>query len=464
MATSLAFGALVAALVASAHAAHHPVNSCAKETAVPIILDIDPNIDDILALAYLAKQGDVELKAVIVTSTGFSNPSAGVNIVYRELEMLGLGDVDVGVGPFYPTGCNIFNSADPDAFCDQMRVVNRVDHWRIDNMYGTLNRRLPYSKRYATFEDMDGTQTDPPDSAEIYAKWVGMGVTTVVTCGPLTSLLDFKTQDPEAFATITTLYAMLGNVDVLGNVYTLPGNDVAEFNVMADTVAAREIVNSSIAEIRLVTLDGTNFVSVTREFFEAMSLIDTPEGEFVFDVTKQARDNWFSGVDGFFGELEDGSVTNQSIADGYFLWDPLAAVLAVFPALAEWSMESLIVTTSTPVDLDHDGAFVRDETMGNDVYFTTSVTPENADAVRAEIAAVLEKECITDQPVTLERLVEVYELLAYEHGDVVDAEWVPNACSETVPCPEGYECKDTSAMRRKLRFGYAEAMMECVAM
>lgn len=59
-------------------ASHHAsVNNCAKPDAIPLILDIDPNIDDVLSLAYLAKQGDYELKAVIVTSTGFSNPSAG---------------------------------------------------------------------------------------------------------------------------------------------------------------------------------------------------------------------------------------------------------------------------------------------------------------------------------------------------------------------------------------------------
>lgn len=386
--------------------------------------------------------------------------------MYRELEMLGLGNVEVGVGPFYPTGCNIF-SFDESRFCDQMRVVNRVDHWRIDNLYGIKNTRLPYSERFAIFEDQDGTQTLPEDAVEVYKKYIDMGVTTVITNGPYTSLHAFKEMYPESFAKIQTLYSMAGNVDVLGNVYTLIGNDVAEFNVAADTAAAYSIVaNSSIPEVRLVTLDGTNFVPVSREWLADMATIDNFEAEFILDLTEQSRDNWFSGPDGFFGELPNGEVTEQSIADGYFLWDPLAAVLLTQPDLANWNYEKLTVTTSIPIDLNTDGQFLRSE-AGKEVYYTMNLTEANAEFVRDEIVAVLNRTCITDQRVPLSAMFDVYERLAFEYGYVDGSVWVPNSCDSdlttvaaeemtAMTCPAGYSCMPTDSRlrRRNLRFGH----------
>ncbi|KAJ8600396.1 hypothetical protein CTAYLR_001420 [Chrysophaeum taylorii] len=444
------------------------VNTCANEDAIPLILDIDPNIDDVLSLAYLAKEGSFELRAVIVTSTGFSNPSAGVEIVYRELELLGLTDVDVGIGPFYPTSCEIFGfDEDNGRFCDQMRVVNREDHWRIDNLYGIKNTRLPYSSNFPAFEDGDGTASVPMDAVEIYKRHVDDGVTFIITNGPLTSLLAFMTTYPDSFAMIETVYSMLGNVDVVGNVYTLVGNDVAEFNVAADSVAAAAIVNSTIPEIRLVTLDGTNFVPVTREMFAALADVETLEAEFILDLTEKARDNWFSGVDGFYGELPNGTKTEQSIADGYFLWDPLAAILATQPDLATWSYDALLVTTTVPVDLDSDGAVFRDS-VGKIVYWTTNLTEASAEFVRDDIVAVLNKSCIVDQPLPLNTMNSVYEMLATEYGYVEGSAWVPNTCDSdltvvteatSTTCPAGYVCdtRRRTTSNRRLRFGYATA-------
>lgn len=459
-----AYSLLVLASVMLARAAGKAVNTCAKEGAMPIILDIDPNIDDVLSLAYLAKQGDVELKAVIVTSTGFSNPSAGVDIVYKELEMLGL-DIDVGVGPLYPYKCSIFGD-DPDDYCTQMKVVNREDHWRIDNLYGIKNERLPYSSDYTEFEAMNGAASKPSTAAEVYKKHVDEGVTFVITNGPYTSLLDFRETYPESFAQIETVYSMAGNVDVLGNVYTLVGNDVTEFNIAADSLAAYEIIaNSSIPEIRLTTLDGTNFVPVSREMLDEMATINNLETEFLLDLTEKARDNWFAGPDGFFGELEDGSTTPQSIADGYFLWDPLASVLAVRPELSNWAKEKLTVVTSTPVNLDTDGQFVRSDD-GYEVYWTTNLTEVNAEAVRDEIVAVLNKTCISEQPIALASMATVYDKLAFEFGYIEGTTWLPHSCDSDLStveeadatyktCPSGYSC-GSSTMRRRLRFGFSD--------
>lgn len=399
-----------------------------------------------------------------------------MDIVYRELEMLGLSNVDVGVGPFYPAKCSIFGF-DEDGYCTQMKVVNREDHWRIDNLYGIKNTRLPYSERFAVFEDMDGTQTYPEDAVEVYKRHIDeSGVTTVITNGPYTTLHAFKEAYPESFGKIQVLYSMMGNVDVLGNVYTLVANDVSEFNAAADSFALWSIVvNSSIPEVRLVTLDGTNFVPVTRDWLDELATIDNFESAFILDLTEKARDNWFAGPDGFFGENPDGTVTEQTIADGYFLWDPLAAVLLAMPDLAFWSFEKLSVVTSVPVDLNTDGQLVRSEN-GTAVYFTANLTEANAEAVRDDIIDVLNKTCIYNQALPLADMHEVYEMLALEYGRVEGTVWIPNTCDSdltmvmaseatSTTCPSGYTCQPKSAARRRLRFAYTGAdEYECVKM
>jgi len=239
---------------------------------------------------------------------------------------------------------------------------------------------------------------------------------------------------------------------------------------MADTTAAKEIITSAIPNKFLTSLDGTNFVSMTHELFDAFAAIPNPEAEFLTDLTTHARDNWFSGVSGFFGELADGTSTPATIADGYYLWDPLCAVLSVMPQLAVWQTSTLSVTTSVPVDMNNDGNLVRDPT-GGQVKWTVSLTPENAEAARTAISDVLKKDCISGQPLSLTVMADAFARISADFGTVVGSVFVPHVCDgsaqETLgsaaatayTCPVGYHCD--MGNRRKLRFGHANAR-ECV--
>eukprot|EP00971_Amphidinium_carterae_P157139 3114838-Amphidinium_carterae.1 len=59
------------------------------------------NVDDVVALAYLAKLDSFEITAVILTNTGFTTPGSGARNTLKLMELLGLGHVDVGIGPFH---------------------------------------------------------------------------------------------------------------------------------------------------------------------------------------------------------------------------------------------------------------------------------------------------------------------------------------------------------------------------
>mmetsp|Transcript_10478 Transcript_10478/g.34597 ORF Transcript_10478/g.34597 Transcript_10478/m.34597 type:complete len:304 (-) Transcript_10478:78-989(-) len=283
------------------------------------------------------------------------------------------------------------------------------------------------------------------------------GVTTVISAGPLTSLHDFQAAYPSSFGKIERLWAMAGNIDVLGNVYSIPLNVVAEYNVMADPVAARAILaSSSIPEIRLVPLDATNAVPMTRNYFGDLQAIPSPEGTFIFHLQVRTRDTWFSGPSGFFGEELNGTQTPASIRNGYFLWDPLATVLATDPTLTDWTFEYFDVAISSPIDLDNDGALLRRPRQdGPGLYWANHLTPENASAVRTKISDALDRDCITgDQPLSLYNAIRVYETLYPANGRIENNVFVPDSCDFDDDCPPGYACMVLSrAMRRNLRFG-----------
>lgn len=397
----------------------------------------------------------------VVTATGFSNPAAGLTITYRQLEQLGLGDVPVGLGPFYPTGCNIFGDV---TTCDLLRVINLEDHFERDTLWGLVTSHLPFSPRYDQIFSNENHTT--PSSKELYRELIDDGVTTVITTGPLTSLHDFQTADPESFAKIERLWAMAGNIDVLGNVYTLPLNNIAEYNVMADPVAAQAILTSSIPDIRLVPLDATNAVPMTRDYFTDLEAISSPEGTFISHLQVRTRDTWFSGPSGFFGEELNGTQTPESIADGYFLWDPLAAVLATDSGLTEWSFESIDVAVSTPIDLDNDGALFRTTSEDDGgLSWANVLTSANASIVRTKIFDALDRDCITgDQPLSLSNAIQVYEALYPEHGRIENNVFIPDHCDNDDDCPPGYACILLSPTRRNLRFGFYDGHPTCISL
>lgn len=94
-----------------------------------------------------------------------------------------------------------------------------------------------------------------------------------------------------------------GNVSFGGPV----DKNVAEWNIYADPAAAQAVIDSGLT-VRLIGLDGTNQVPVTREF--AQRVQDEAKGPGAQILSELFAEHSF---------MADGS---------YVLWDPLAAALA----------------------------------------------------------------------------------------------------------------------------------------
>ena len=72
------------------------------QTPKPIILDVDMDLDDMLAILYLASHPNVDIRVIIVTGTGIAHCDAGVLNALGLVEMSDQKDVPVTCGREMP--------------------------------------------------------------------------------------------------------------------------------------------------------------------------------------------------------------------------------------------------------------------------------------------------------------------------------------------------------------------------
>jgi inosine-uridine nucleoside N-ribohydrolase len=332
---------------------------------------------------------------VIKTSTGFASSSIGIRNTFKLLELLGLGDVDVGKG--------LVSTAYQDdkfpADCHYARFIPEYTIADTDMLYRVIDDYLPFSPRHPT--------KTMPLSKDIYKKHVDAGAETVLVLGPFTSLYDFMRAYPESFAKIKHVYAMFGAVNVPGNVFTNPGSP-AEFNAMGDPHAAQAVLKAdTIKHITIIPLDATNDVPMTPEYMADLKAMTSPEGKFVSELTHRVRDHWWAGTNGFYGwEDDQGHKTAQSEADAYFFWDPLAVAVMANPAIAEMREAQILVVASDPPNATVDG-WSKIDAAGRTMQYAAAVSAENAEKVRQDIVNILQRECIENQPLPLAQAIDL---------------------------------------------------------
>jgi pyrimidine-specific ribonucleoside hydrolase len=282
-----------------------------KETTSPtrtaIVVDTDAGLDDAIAILYLATSPDVDLRAVTVSGTGLAHCFPGANNVVGLLELAGRPEVPVSCGPEEPLG-----AGDPfHPFPYEWRRVadgRYGDAWRIGRG-GVDDRSAPQ------------LLTEAVRSSE--------APVTLVTLGPLTNVAAALALDDRFATGLQRVVTMGGAFDVPGNTANAdppPARDVAEWNIYADPQSSREVVDAELP-LRFVPLDATNDVPLDAYVLRAAAR--SPATEAMAVVT-----TLLSGVHGMVS------------AGAYYLWDPLAAVLAVRPELGTLETRGVDVVTS----------------------------------------------------------------------------------------------------------------------
>jgi pyrimidine-specific ribonucleoside hydrolase len=270
------------------------------------VVDTDLSFDDLLALAFLLREPSLDVEAVTVVGTGLVHCLPGLQVMAGLLATMERDDVPVSCGREEPIAGG---HAVPSAWRDLA-----------DTAYGLALETASVS---------NPAQTAPELLASVAAS--ASAPVTVIALGPLTNLADALDVDSTLAAKIVRIVAMGGAVDVTGNVATDPDGvgapGPAEWNIYADPAAADAVFGAGIP-ITLVPLDATNAVPVDQAFVDAL-----------------ASDHAAAGVDVAY-EL----VARRGVNGFDYLWDALAAVVAVDESVATIEPMKLAVVTADGTD------------------------------------------------------------------------------------------------------------------
>ncbi|KAG2721606.1 hypothetical protein I3760_02G089200 [Carya illinoinensis] len=269
-----------------------------KTLGKPVVFDMDMSAGDFLALFYLLKVPVevIYLKAIIVSPTGWAN-AATIDVVYDLLHMMGRDDIQVGLGDVFA-----MNQSDPTfSAVGDCKYAKAIPHGSggfldSDTLYG-LARSLPRSPRRYTAEnsikynaprDTDHPELRQPRALEVWKSVVetldsGSKI-TILTNGPLTNLAKIILSEKNATSLIQDVYVVGGHLSHKradkGNVFSVPSNEYAEFNMFLDPLAAKTVFDSEL-NITLIPLgiqrQVGSFPMILKRFQDTKM---TPEANF----------------------------------------------------------------------------------------------------------------------------------------------------------------------------------------
>ena len=268
----------------------------------PVVVDTDMGVDDTVALLFLLRSPEVDIRAVTIVGTGLVHCPSGIQVLQRLLGALGSTDVPISCGREEPLQGD-------HAFPGEWRAA-------ADNGFGV--------------EYGPAIVPTPPATAPELLRQIAASAgrpITIVALGPLTNLADAVQADPEFVTAVERIVAMGGAVKVPGNVELGEGVEppAAEWNIYADPTAADIVFRSGIPLV-LVPLDATNDVPVRPDF-----------------VSELQGDHVAAGADIAY-EL----FIRVGVSPSDFFWDPLAAMAAVDETVVTFETMRLQVETEGP--------------------------------------------------------------------------------------------------------------------
>ncbi|VAH19041.1 unnamed protein product [Triticum turgidum subsp. durum] len=271
----------------------------------PVIFDMDMSPGDFISLIYLLKtpREVIDVKAVLVNGNGWAN-IATIDIVYDILHMMGRDDIPVGLGDTTALG-------NPTLGCDNAYAIPLGSGGFVDSdtLYG-LARLLPISPRRYTPESSGDPEHRQPSAFEVWQcvrRQLDPGdKITLLTSGPLTNLANISLSDRDRVYVVGGLIRDEGHEK--GNVFTVPTNRYAEFNMFLDPLAAKTVLESNL-NITLIPLTAQRKVASFGSVLEALKQTQqTPESKFaqeLFSLLKElrSREKLYHHVDIFLGEV-----------------------------------------------------------------------------------------------------------------------------------------------------------------
>ncbi len=256
------------------------------QSAIPVIIDADPGVDDFLAIAMAVGSSRLDLLGIATVGGNSSLENTTPNTL-KALHALGADDVEVAEGV--------------DAALTRPFIFAPDFHGP-----SGLAMELPLPERSLTSADAIGWMAHKLSDASDRA--------TLLPIGPLTNIALLLERHPEVENSIKEMVIMGGAVDGPGN-----RTPDAEFNTWNDPEAAQRVFESGIP-ITLVGLDVCNLVTLTPTDVNSSQ---TPSGEMMRA--------WFD---------------THPDRDVFQLCDPLAMAVAINPSIVEIDVTGVSVDCS----------------------------------------------------------------------------------------------------------------------
>ncbi|GJM88556.1 hypothetical protein PR202_ga04632 [Eleusine coracana subsp. coracana] len=222
-----------------------------KKIGKPIIFDMDMSPGDFVSLIYLLKAPTevVDLKGILVSGNGWANV-ASIDIIYDILHMMGRDDIPVGRGILLKILYNM-------VLLETLVTQNFGSHWLLSSFLS------------------------------------------------LSILM-------QSFLCTQSIYVVGGHIsdesDSKGNVFTVPSNKYAEFNMYLDPLAAKTVLETTL-DITLIPLSSQRKAASFQAILKALKHADhTPESSFVQHLflllhDLQQKHELYHHMDMFLGEV-----------------------------------------------------------------------------------------------------------------------------------------------------------------
>ncbi|KAI3863883.1 hypothetical protein MKW98_031475 [Papaver atlanticum] len=291
-----------------------------------VVFDMDMSAGDFISLIYLLKVPVevINLKGILVSGTGWAN-AATIDIIYDILHMMGREDIPVGRGDVFALGQpNPSFTAVGD--CKYIKAIPHGGGGLLDSdtLYG-FARDLPRSPRRHTAEnsvkygaprDTDHPELRQPLALEVWqniSKSLAPGTKiTILTNGPLTNLAQIIQSEKNLSSVVENVYVVGGHLSNgrkdLGNLFSVPSNEFAEFNMFLDPMAAKIVLESEL-NVTLIPLNVQRQVSSFPEILKRLQLKrKTPEAVFTYRLLSrlyrlQQKHRRYHHMDTFLGEI-----------------------------------------------------------------------------------------------------------------------------------------------------------------
>lgn len=229
-----------------------------------IILDMDPGIDDALAILLALRSPELEVLGISIVS-GNVHASKGAINALRTLEILNRGDIPVYIGQIKPL----------------LRELEVAESIHGSDGLGDADIQIPLrkpEKKKGVLFIIDTVMESDP------------GEITIIATGPLTNIASALLIEPRIATHIQELI-------IMGGAYGLTeygfGNctPVSEFNIYTDPEAAK-IVFESGAPITAIGLDVTTDPTtiLTKDTYDLLKKTNSTTANFIVRICKRLID------------------------------------------------------------------------------------------------------------------------------------------------------------------------------